>query len=96
MRGRPGNYGADDELGLGLAFPEEGAIDARGGGDRPRLVVPVTAVFTRADGRAVVVVMRAGRRVPVTVSPGVAYAGKEVVAPVDGDLQAGDQVVIGS
>lgn len=67
-----------------------------GGGGSRRLVVPVGAVYVQADGRAVVIVLRHGRRVSVPVSPGISYAGKEVVTPRSGTLGPGAQVVIGS
>jgi hypothetical protein len=62
-----------------------------------RLVVPVSAVFMRADGRAVVITLHHGRQVAVPVIPGIAYAGKEVVTPrATRLLHSGVQVVVGT
>jgi peptidoglycan hydrolase-like protein with peptidoglycan-binding domain len=67
-----------------------------GGGGHARLVVPVSAVSTQADGRAIVIVMRHGERIPVSVIPGISYAGKEVVRSRSAQLRPGAQVVIGT
>jgi hypothetical protein len=58
-------------------------------------VVPVSAVITNASGASSVTVLHGSRQVSVPVQAGLAYAGREVVRPIDGGLAAGDQVVIG-
>jgi hypothetical protein len=58
-------------------------------------VVPVSAVITNASGASSVTVVHGSRQVSVPVQAGLAFAGQEVVRPVNGGLQAGDQVVIG-
>jgi hypothetical protein len=58
-------------------------------------VVPVSAVITNASGASSVTVVHGSRQVSVPVQAGLAYAGREVVRPIDGGLNAGDQVVIG-
>ena len=58
-------------------------------------VVPVSAVITNASGASSVTVVRGSRQVSLPVHAGLAYAGHEVVRPIDGGLRAGDQVVIG-
>jgi hypothetical protein len=58
-------------------------------------VVPVSAVITNASGASSVTVLHGSRQVSVPVQAGLAYAGREVVRPIDGGLNAGDQVVIG-
>jgi hypothetical protein len=58
-------------------------------------VVPVSAVITDASGSSSVTVVHGSRRVSVPVHAGLAFAGHEVVKPIDGGLAAGDQVVIG-
>lgn len=58
-------------------------------------VVPVSAVITNASGASSVIVVHGARQVSVPVQAGLAYAGSEVVRPIDGGLNAGDQVVIG-
>jgi hypothetical protein len=60
-----------------------------------RWVVPVSAVVTDASGASSVTVLHGSRQVSVPVQAGLAYAGREVVRPIDGGLKAGDQVVIG-
>jgi hypothetical protein len=58
-------------------------------------VVPVSAVVTDASGASSVTVVHGSRRVSVPVHAGLAFAGHEVVQPINGGLKAGDQVVIG-
>lgn len=58
-------------------------------------VVPVSAVITDASGASSVTVLHGARQVSVPVQAGLAFAGHEVVRPVNGGLVAGDQVVIG-
>ena len=58
-------------------------------------VVPVSAVITNASGASSVTVLHGSRRVSVPVRAGLAYAGREVVAPIAGGLKARDEVVIG-
>jgi hypothetical protein len=58
-------------------------------------VVPVSAVITDASGASSVTVVNGPRKVSVPVQAGLAFAGQEVVRPIDGGLRAGDQVVIG-
>lgn len=58
-------------------------------------VVPVSAVITDASGASSVTVLHGSREVSVPVQAGLAFAGSEVVRPIDGGLTAGDQVVIG-
>jgi hypothetical protein len=58
-------------------------------------VVPVSAVITGASGASSVTVLHGSRQVSVPVQAGLAFAGREVVRPIDGGLNAGDQVVIG-
>lgn len=58
-------------------------------------VVPVSAVITDASGASSVTVVHGSRRVSVPVHAGLAFAGHEVVKPINGGLKAGDQVVIG-
>jgi hypothetical protein len=58
-------------------------------------VVPVSAVITDASGASSVTVLHGSRQVSVPVHAGLAFAGREVVRPIHGGLQAGDQVVIG-
>ena len=58
-------------------------------------VVPVSAVITDASGASSVTVVHGSRQVSVPVQAGLAFAGREVVRPIDGGLKVGDQVVIG-
>jgi hypothetical protein len=58
-------------------------------------VVPVSAVITGASGASSVTVLHGSRQVSVPVHAGLAFAGREVVRPVNGGLKAGDQVVVG-
>jgi hypothetical protein len=58
-------------------------------------VVPVSAVITGASGASSVTVLHGSRQVSVPVQAGLAFAGREVVRPIDGGLNAGDQVVVG-
>ena len=58
-------------------------------------VVPVSAVITGASGASSVTVLHGSRQVSVPVQAGLAFAGREVVRPIDGGLKAGDEVVIG-
>jgi len=58
-------------------------------------VVPVSAVITDASGASSVTVVHGSRQVSVPVQAGLAFAGSEVVRPIDGGLTPGDQVVIG-
>ena len=58
-------------------------------------VVPVSAVVTDASGASSVTVLHGLRQESVPVHAGLAFAGREVVRPIDGGLKAGDQVVIG-
>ena len=58
-------------------------------------VVPVSAVITDAAGASSITVLHGSRQVSVPVRAGFAFAGREVVQPVAGGLQAGEQVVIG-
>jgi hypothetical protein len=58
-------------------------------------VVPVSAVITQASGASSVTVLQGSRQVSVPVHAGLAFAGREVVRPVNGGLRVGDQVVIG-
>ena len=47
-------------------------------------------------GTSSVTVVHGSRQVSVPVQAGLAYAGREVVRPIDGGLKAGDLVVIGA
>jgi hypothetical protein len=58
-------------------------------------VVPVSAVITAASGASSVTVLQGRRQVSVPVHAGLAFAGREVVRPINGGLAGGDQVVIG-
>ena len=58
-------------------------------------VVPVSAVITDASGASSVTVVHGTRQESVPVHAGLAFAGREVVRPINGGLKAGDQVVIG-
>jgi HlyD family secretion protein len=58
-------------------------------------VVPVSAVITDASGASSVTVLHGSRQVSVPVQAGLAFAGREVVRPINGGLKSGDQVVIG-
>ncbi|MEJ3748576.1 peptidoglycan-binding domain-containing protein [Actinomycetes bacterium KLBMP 9797] len=63
---------------------------------RPVLAVPVAAIATRADGTAVVTVVRGdGATTPVVVRAGVSADGLVEVTPTGGDLAAGDLVSVG-
>jgi hypothetical protein len=58
--------------------------------------VPVTALSVGADGEARVQVQRAGGRAEyVKVAPGLAAKGLVEVRPVQGELSAGDLVIVG-
>jgi hypothetical protein len=61
------------------------------------LVVPVTALSVGADGSSRVQVRRGGGGTEfVTVNPGLAAEGLVEVRPVDGGLEPGDLVVVGT
>ncbi|MEV5484487.1 MULTISPECIES: peptidoglycan-binding domain-containing protein [Streptomyces] len=62
------------------------------------LVVPVSALSTKADGRAWVRVAHGnGKTTDVAVTPGLSVAGEVQVTPAQGGaLNSGDQVVIGT
>jgi len=59
------------------------------------LVVPVAALYLTADGDSVIRVERGGDLVTVAVRPGLAARGLVEVEAIDGELAAGDLVVIG-
>jgi hypothetical protein len=64
--------------------------------DKAVLVVPVTALSVGADGTSRVQVQRASGRVEyVTVAPGLAAQGLVEIRPVNGQLEAGDLVIVG-
>lgn len=72
------------------------AIDVRIGATAGRrLVVPVAAVVTAADGRSSVTVLTHRRKVSVPVRAGISYAGHQVIVPVGQRLHPGEQVVVG-
>lgn len=58
-------------------------------------VVPVSAVITDASGTSSVTVLHGSHQVSVPVQAGLAFAGREVVRPINGGLKVGEQVVIG-
>jgi hypothetical protein len=58
-------------------------------------VVPVSAVITNASGASSVTVLHGSREVSIPVRAGLAYAGREVVSPINGGLRPGEEVVIG-
>lgn len=59
------------------------------------LVVPISALFTGADGDTDVVVVKNGVEKQVTVTMGTAAAGFVKISPVtDGTVAAGDQVLV--
>jgi HlyD family secretion protein len=61
------------------------------------LVVPVAALFAGADGQtAAFRVTGDGRREKVIVTVGVTGDGHVAVTPVEGTLEPGDQVVVGT
>ena len=60
-----------------------------------RWVVPVAAVVTAADGRSSVTVLSHGRKIPVSVQPGISYAGHQVIVPLGRRLRPGEQVIVG-
>ena len=107
-----GELGTDQLTGVRghsvTVVPTAGAFDERLAGAEVRLtvaaaatdgevlVVPLSAVFTGADGR--VAVLRLGpdeRQQRVEVAPGVSGDGHVAVTPVDGELVTGDRVVVG-
>jgi hypothetical protein len=109
---RIGELGTDQLTGVRghsvTVVPTAGAFDERLAGAEVRLtvaaaatdgevlVVPLSAVFTGADGR--VAVLRLGpdeRQQRVEVAPGVSGDGHVAVTPVDGELVTGDRVVVG-
>lgn len=59
------------------------------------LTVPLAALRTSAGGQARVRVVRADRTVDVKVKAGLSADGLVEVTPSGGDLEAGDQVVVG-
>lgn len=62
----------------------------------PVLVVPVSAVVTRADQKTVVTVLTAGERRPVVVVTGLVVGGEAEVTPdPSSGLAEGDLVVVG-
>ena len=66
-------------------------IDGRSTGT-PALVVPLAAVFGRADGSAYVLRLRHETRTPITVKPGLSANGFVAIS-AEGDLAATDRVV---
>lgn len=67
-----------------------------GGTDGPVLVVPNAALSATAGGLTRVEVEQPdGTTRFVTVEPGLSTGGRAEVTPVDGELQAGDRVVVG-
>lgn len=67
-----------------------------GGTDGPVLVVPNAALSATASGLTRVEVEQPdGTTRFVTVEPGLSTGGRAEVTPVDGELQAGDRVVVG-
>jgi hypothetical protein len=60
-------------------------------------IVPITAVYTRANGTSfVTVVTRRSRTTVVAVSPGLVTGGQEAVTVVSGRLRVGEPVVVGA
>jgi peptidoglycan hydrolase-like protein with peptidoglycan-binding domain len=71
-------------------------VQAASTGERV-LVVPVSALFTGADGRVAVLRLGAGgRQQRVVVTPGTSGDGYVGVTPVGAALQPGDRVVVGA
>ncbi len=72
-------------------------IDLVGGSTSDKiLAVPLTAVYSRADGTTYVVVSTRGATAEVGVVPGKQGGGWVAVTPTgDGQLAAGDLVVVG-
>lgn len=67
-----------------------------GGTDGPVLVVPNAALSATADGSTQLEVEQPdGSTRFVSVEPGLSTGGRVEVTPVDGELQAGDRVVVG-
>jgi hypothetical protein len=61
------------------------------------LAVPLTALSVGADGSSRVQVQRPGGRTEyVTVTPGLAAKGMVEIRPTDGQLSAGDLVIVGT
>src|SRR5690606_28089420 len=61
------------------------------------LVVPLTAVYNGADGNtAVLKLLPNGTEQRVLVTAGVSGDGYVAITPVDGELRAGDLVVVGA
>lgn len=61
------------------------------------LVVPVAAISSNADGSArVEVADENGQRRELKVTPGLSAQGLVEVTPLDGELRAGDRVVVGA
>ncbi len=59
------------------------------------LAVPVSALFTTADGQTMVTTIIHGKRVSVQVRAGAETGGYVPVQPLRGQLAAGDRVVVG-
>lgn len=67
-----------------------------GGTDGPVLVVPNAALSATASGATRVEVEQPdGTTRFVSVTPGLSTGGRAEVTPIDGELRAGDQVVVG-
>jgi multidrug efflux pump subunit AcrA (membrane-fusion protein) len=62
----------------------------------PVLVAPISAVFARADGRSFVTLVKSGRQIQVSVRVGLDQGGNVQITAAHGDLQPGDNVVVGS
>lgn len=60
------------------------------------LVVPTSALWLSADGKTRVQVVRGKTMEQVEVAPGLSAGGFVEVTPIDGKLEAGDRVVVGS
>jgi hypothetical protein len=107
---RIGELEADPATGArGHAVTVTGQLDERLAGAEVRLtvaaattggevlVVPLSAVYTDAAGRVSVLrLARDGSQQVVEVTPGVSGDGHVAVTPVDRNLTAGDQVVVGA
>jgi len=59
------------------------------------LAVPVSALYTTADGETMVTTITHGRRINVPVRVGAETCGYVPVQPLRGQLAAGDRVVVG-
>ncbi|GAB2854853.1 hypothetical protein GCM10022221_62950 [Actinocorallia aurea] len=81
-----------------LSMAGENVAVTIGGGrtTEESLIVPIAAISTDASGRTFVTVVEGGARRSVEVRLGQSIGGRQAVTPVEGELDEGDPVLVGT